>query len=191
MRIAPRFARCFAISALLASAAAHAGPKEELMAAMDRFMQARSYHVEMTHSGAQAMNTSADFAAPDRFRMRMPMGTQYIIGDTMYMDMQGRSMKMPMPEGTMTQWRDPANLAKYEKTMTVRALGDDIVGGKPAKKYEMANTQPQPSTSTMWIGADGYPLQIQVHNSAQGKTATTTIRYSRFNDPTIKVDPPK
>jgi outer membrane lipoprotein-sorting protein len=145
----------------------------------------------MTSSGAQAMTTEADFVAPDRFRMQMPMGTQYIIGDTMYMTVQGRSMKVPMGKGTMTQWRDPANLAKHEATMTVKALGSETVGGKPAKKYETTNTQPQPSTSTMWVGSDGYPLQIQVSSSVQGKPVTTTIRYSRFNDPTIKVDPPQ
>ena len=187
MSTTPRIA---AFLLLLASAGALAGPKDEVKAAFDKFLAASSYHVTMTHSGAQAMTTEADFVAPDRFRMKMPMGTQYIIGDTMYMDVQGRSMKVPMGKGTMTQWRDPANLAKYEATMTVKALGSEAVGGKPARKYETTNTQPQPGTSTMWVGSDGYPLQIQVSSNVQGKAVTTTIRYSRFNDPTIKVDPP-
>lgn len=176
---------------LLASAGTLAGPKDEVKAAIDKFVAARSYHVTMTHSGAQAMTTEADFVAPDRFRMTMPMGTQYIIGDTMYMTVQGRSMQVPMGKGTMTQWRDPANLAKHEATMTVKALGSEAVGGKPAAKYKVSNTQPQPSTSTMWVGSDGYPLQIRVDSNAQGKPVTTTIRYSRFNDPTIKVEPPQ
>ena len=188
MNTVPRLA---ALLLLLASAGALAGPKDEVKAALDKFLAARSYHVTMTHSGAQAMTTEADFVAPDRFRMKMPMGTQYIIGDTMYMDVQGRSMKVPMGKGTMTQWRDPANLAKHEATMTVKALGSEAVGGKPAKKYETTNTRPQPSTSTMWVGSDGYPLQIQVSSSVQDKPVTTTIRYSRFNDPAIRVDPPE
>lgn len=188
MNIAPRVAMSLL---LLASAGALAGPKDEVKAALDKFIAAKSYHVTMTHSGAQAMTTEADFVAPDRFRMTMPMGTQYIIGDTMYMTMQGRSMKVPMGKGTMTQWRDPANLAKHEATLTVQALGSEDVGGKPAKKYRMSNTQPEPSTSTMWVGSDGYPLQIRVDSDVQGKPVTTMIRYSRFNDPTIKVEPPQ
>lgn len=187
-----RIALWFAVSvALLASAVAHAGPKDELKAAMAKFIAAKSYHVEMTHDGAQGMTTSADFAAPDRFRLQTPAGTQVIIGDTMHMTIQGRTMTVPLQKGMLTQWRDPANFARYEKTMTVQALGDDIVDGKRAKKYRTHNTQPQPSTSTMWVGADGYPLQIEASSSAQGKTATTTIRYSRFNDPAIRVAPPK
>ena len=38
----------------------------------------------------------------------------------------------------------------------------------------------------MWVGSDGYPLQIRVDSNVQGKPVTTTIRYSRFNDPTIE-----
>lgn len=188
MRIALRFA---VSAALLASAVAYAGPKDELKAAMAKFIAAKSYHVEMTHDGAKGMTTSADFEAPDRMRLQTPAGTQYLIGDTMHMTIDGRTMAVPLQKGMLTQWRDPANLAKHEKTMTVEALGNDSVGGKPAKKYRTRNTQPQPSTSTMWVGADGYPLQIQATSSAQGKTATTTIRYSRFNDPSIRIAPPK
>jgi hypothetical protein len=43
----------------------------------------------------------------------------------------------------------------------------------------------------MWIGNDDLPLQIRVSGSAQGRTTTTTIRYSRFDDPTLRIDPPQ
>lgn len=175
---------------LLVSASALASPKADVEAAMRKALAADSYHISMTISGPGAMTIEADFVAPDRLRMQMPMGTQIIIGNTMYMDMQGRSMQVPMPEGTLTKWRDPGNIAKYQATMTVQALGAEAVDGRPAKKYRIDNTQPQPSTSTIWIGADGYPLQVEASSSAQGETVTTVIRYSRFNDPTIRIDPP-
>lgn len=174
---------------LLVAVNAAAGPKEEVIAAMDKALAARSYHVTMRHGGAQPMTTEADFVAPDRLRMKMPVGVQTVIGDTMYMEIQGRSMKVQVAKGTMTQWRDPANQARYQATMTVKALGNDTVDGKPAKKYQTSNTQPQPSSAIMWIGADGYPLQIEV-SGGKGKAATTTMRYSRYNDPTIRIDPP-
>jgi len=171
--------------------AAHAGMKDEIKAAIGKFTTARSYHVTMTHSGPQGMTTEADFVAPDRFRMKMPMGTQIMIGDTMFMQMEGRTMKVPMPKGTLTQWRDPAYIREHEATMTVKPLGIDMLDGKPAKKYLVTNTKPEPSTSTMWIGGNGYPLQIQVNSKVQGKAVSTTIRYSRFSDPAIKIAPPK
>ena len=99
-------------------------------------------------------------------------------------------MKVPMPKGTLTRWRDPANLDKNMATMSVQSLGVDMVDGQPAKKYRVTNTQPQPSESMLWIGANGYPLQIQVNAKALGKTTTTTMHYSRFNDPTLRVDLP-
>ncbi|MCA1714730.1 MAG: hypothetical protein LC715_06365 [Gammaproteobacteria bacterium] len=177
--------------ALLAGGHAIAGPKDEVKAAMDKFLAAKSYHATMAHSGAQAMTIETDFVAPDRYRMRMPMGTQYIIGDTMVMSIDGRSIKVPMGKGTLTQWRDPGNLAKSQATLTVTGLGSELLDGKPAKKYRMVNAQPQPSESTMWIGGNGYPLQIQVDGKAAGQTGTTTLRYSRFNDPTIRIELPK
>jgi hypothetical protein len=90
----------------------------------------------------------------------------------------------------LTRWRNRANLDKNMATMSVQALGDEVVDGQPAKKYRVTNTQPQPSESVMWIGANGYPLQIQVNGNALGKTTTTTMHYSRFNDPTLRVDAP-
>ncbi|MEP6634216.1 MAG: hypothetical protein ABJA62_08390 [Luteimonas sp.] len=183
--------RPFAAVLLLASASVFAGPKEDVRAAIDKVMAARSYHVSMVHSGTSAMTTEADFVAPDRFRMKMPMGTQYIIGDTMYMNVRGRSMKVPMGKGAMTQWRDPASIAKNEATMTITSLGIGMLDGKPAHKYKMVDSKTPTTSSVLWIGASGYPLGIDVSGQTMGKPSNTTIRYSRYNDPTIAIDPPK
>jgi hypothetical protein len=43
----------------------------------------------------------------------------------------------------------------------------------------------------MWIGGNGYPVQFRVDGKAQGQATTTTIRYSRFNDPKIRVSAPE
>jgi len=161
---------------------------------MDQFLGVKSFHATMTMSGTaipDGMTTEMDFVAPDRYRMQMPMGTQVIIGDTMHMSVQGRSMKVPMPEGTLSQWRDPVKLAENQATMNVESLGRESVDGVAARKYVVHNTQPQPSDVTMWIGGDGLPLQIQHTSSAEGKTANVKIRYTRYNDPSIRIDPPK
>lgn len=161
---------------------------------MTKFLAVRSYHAAMQFEGGPggAMgHHEIDFVAPDRYRMQMPMGTQVIIGDTMYMAMKGRTMKMPMPEGTLSQWRDPARLAEFEPGMTVQAQGSDTVDGVPARKYLVHHAQPQPVDVVMWVGNDGLPLQMQVTSIAQAQKLTSTTRYSRFDDPTIRIDPPK
>lgn len=188
----PRLGRLLGCSVLLlAAASAHAGARDEVKAAMDKFLSASSYHATMTHSGAHAMTNEIDFVAPDRYRMQTPMGTQYIVGDAMIMDINGTRMRVPMPKGTLSQYRDPAKLSENAATMEITALGADTLDGKPARKYRMVSSQSPDVASVMWVGGAGYPLRIEVQGRVQGQDFATTIRYSRYNDPGIRVDPPK
>jgi len=169
-------------------------PKDEIKAAMEKFMVVKSYHASMhMESGPRGeMNNEIDFVGPDRYRMAMQgLGNQVIIGDTMYMSVRGKTMKVPMPAGTLSQWRDPAKLAENEATMTVQAQGRDSIDGTTARKYLVRNDKPDAPGVTMWIGDDDLPLQIQVKGLAQGKMGVTTIRYSRFDDPSIEIQPPQ
>jgi outer membrane lipoprotein-sorting protein len=180
---------------LLAAAAgtAWAGPKEDLKAVSVKFLALRSYHVVMENSDKRMPKTEMDFVAPDRYRMQMPsMGTQIVIGDTMYMSIDGRSMRIPMPKGTMTQWRETDRAMREVDKAQVEALGSEVVNGKPAKKYRMTQTSGgTPTTTLMWVGADGYPVRIETTGKASGRSSTVTITYSRFNDPSIRIDVPK
>ena len=180
---------------LLAAAAgtAWAGPKEDLKAVSVKFLALRSYHVVMENSDKRMPKTEMDFVAPDRYRMQMPsMGTQIVIGDTMYMSIDGRSMRIPMPKGTMTQWRETDRAMREVDKAQVEALGSEVVNGKPAKKYRMTQASGgTPSTTLMWVGADGYPVRIETTGKASGRSSTVTITYSRFNDPSIRIDVPK
>jgi len=166
------------------------GARDEMSRAMDAFLAAKSYHAQMKTSTPRGdMTMDMDFVAPDRFRMKTPMGTQYVIGDMMYMTMNGRTMKMALPKGQLATWRDPAQLEANKATMSVEALGRDTVDGEAARKFLVRNTQPQPSQSTLWINGDGYPLKMEV--AGQGnENVRMVVRYSRFNDPTIRIDPP-
>ena len=42
----------------------------------------------------------------------------------------------------------------------------------------------------LWVGADGYPVRILVEGAQGARGGNTTIRYSRFNDPTIRIEAP-
>ena len=173
-----------------------AGPSEEVNAAIDKFLAARSFHASLTVEGARPMSRQVDFVAPGRYRMRMvSMDDQYIIGDILYVSVPGNGagkiVQIPMPKGTLSQWRDPAGLAENAAGMSVTALGEEAIGDAPTRKYRVDHTKPQPSTLTLWIGRDGYPLQIVSSDSEHEQPVTSTIRYSRFNDTTIRVDAPK
>jgi hypothetical protein len=166
-------------------------PEDEMKASMDKFLKARSFHAAMDMQGARSTVIEMDFVAPDRYRMKMPMGTQVVIGDTMYMQVEGRSMKTPLPAGTLTQWRDPLKIEENKAGMSVESLGNDSVNGQPAKKYLVKHTEPKPSEFTFWIDRDGLPLQLVSQGEAEGKPYSMTLRYSRFDDPGIVIDAPQ
>lgn len=176
-------------------------PMEAVKGSMDTFLGARSFHATMVVEGAKGMTTEMDFVAPDRYRLQMPVGTQVIIGDTMYMQAGGKTMKVPLPAGTISQWRDPLKIQENKDSLSVESQGSDTVDGKPATKYLVRNTLPAGSTPasgepgvtefTYWVGEDGLPLQLQHSGESQGKPYSMTIRYTRFNDPGIVIDAPK
>lgn len=168
-----------------------ADPKAEVLASMDRFLSARSFHASMRMEGAQNMTSEMDFVAPDRYRIIMPIGTQVIVGDTMYIDVQGRHSKEPLPEGSVSQWRDPLKTDADKTNIRVEALGEDLVDGRPARKYGVSRTEPAPSELTYWIGQDDLPLRIVNSGQSQGKPYTVTIDYSRFDDPRIAIEVPQ
>ncbi|TKR30478.1 hypothetical protein FCE95_10180 [Luteimonas gilva] len=181
--------------AAAAEALAPTSPKDEIKAAMAAFLEAKSFHADMEIDNPQMpggkMKATMDFVAPDRYRMQMPMGTQTIVGDTLYMTMQGKTMKVPMQKDQLAQWRDPGKINEHEATMTVEAQGSDAVDGTPARKYAVRNTQPQPVEMTLWVSEAHLPLQILNRMEMQGKSVETRIRYSRYNDASIKIDPPQ
>lgn len=168
--------------------------RAEVVAAMEKFRAARSFHATMRiKGGAQGMMINEiDFVAPDRYRVTMPnVGTQTAIGDTLYMTMHGRTTKVPMPAGTLTQWRDPARLEQHQATMAVEALGPDTVGTEPARKYLVRHARPQPIDVLVWVGQDGRPLRLEVSSTMQGSKVESHVRYSRYDDPSIAIDAPE
>lgn len=176
----------------LFAVAAWAGPKEDMQAVGAKFLAQRSYHATMTHSDKRVPKTEMDFVAPDRYRIDSGMGAQIIIGDTMYMTLDGRTMRIPMPKGTLTQWRQSDRAFREIERAQIEALGTEVVDGKPMKKYRMVQTfDGNRSETLLWIGANGLPAKMQTTGTVGRKTYTTTVVYSRFNDPAIRIDPPK
>jgi outer membrane lipoprotein-sorting protein len=177
---------------LLAAATAWAGAKEDMKALSVKFLALRSYHVRMESSDKRVPATDMDFAAPDRYRMQTLRGAQYIIGDTVYMNLNGHAMKVPMPKGALTQWRQGDTAFREVDRMQVEVLGSELVDGAPALKYRLKTAGKTPTTTLLWVGADGLPIRQAVTGSGGGRgTTTTVLRYSRFNDPSIRIDIPR
>ena len=174
---------------MAASGAAWAGPREEVAAASHKFADARSVHITMDNSDQRVPRMEADFVRPDRYRIQMPQGTQVIIGNTMYMSISGHTMRVPMPPSMLTTWRQSDQIMSSLAQTTVEAQGSETVDGKSAKKYKLTYTSNN-SVSLLWIGPDGYPLQLQNTGTYGRRTSTVTMHYSRYNDASIQISAP-
>lgn len=181
-----------AASAAAKPVVAAADATQEVKDSMDRFMAARSFHAAMTlEGGPQPIATEMDFVAPDRYRIRMPTGTQIVVGNTLFMEAGGRRNRVPLPAGALTQWRDPLKIQEHQAGLSAQREGRDIVGGAPATRYRVRHSQPEPLEFAYWIGQDGRPLQLRHSGvSPDGKPYTITQVYSRYDDPAIAIETP-
>jgi outer membrane lipoprotein-sorting protein len=182
------------LAAFVFAASAHAGPREDLHIAFSKFLAQTSFRGDIVGNMAgRASHSTVEFQAPDRIRVttegRPPV---VMIGNTLYMNANGRAMKVPMPAGNpMTQYRDGSLLAQLEHGMLVEDLGMDSLGGMPAHKYRYTVEKPQPSTSLIWVSLrTGLPVQLQTSRAVMGKPVDTVIRYSKFSDPSVKISAP-
>lgn len=174
-----------------ASAPATGTPLQQVTASMQAFQDARSFHAEMRLQGAREAHDTLDFVAPDRYRLQMPIGTQVIVGDVLYLQSQGRTQQLQLPAGTVAQWRDPMRLHESQGQLRVRDAGPSEVDGIQARQYEVSNGPAEaPVQFTYWVGPDGLPLQLRHRGVSQQQPYIMTVRYSRFNDPAIVIETP-
>jgi outer membrane lipoprotein-sorting protein len=90
-----------------------------------------------------------------------------------------------------SQYRNENFLHQMESDMTVQALPDESVDGEPAKVYAYSLTKPVKSDAKTWVSQkSGMPIQIESTGSYRGRTSTTRVHYSSFDDPSIRIDAP-
>jgi outer membrane lipoprotein-sorting protein len=178
----------------LACNLATASPKEELHEAFGKFLKVHSFRAGATDVKSGEQVSSVEFVAPDRYRVKPVKGpANVIIGDTMYMDMNGTLTPIPVPGvGKMVaQYRNEDFLREMESGMDVQALPDENIDGEAASVYAYNLTKPIKSNAKCWVSRKtGLPLQIESTGSFMGHTSTTRVRYSSFDDPSIRIDAP-
>jgi hypothetical protein len=179
---------------VLSCGIANAAPKDELHDAFVKFLLVKSFRATITDLKKGEQVSSMEFVAPDRFRMKTADGmSQLIIGDAMYMDMNGQMMRMPVPgvAKLTAQYRNEAFLRQVEGGMNVQALPDEAVDGEPAKVYAYTVTEPVKADAKTWVSrSSGLPIQTDSSGKFMGVKSTTRVRYSGFDDPSIRIESP-
>ncbi|HEY0230710.1 MAG TPA: hypothetical protein VGC55_05625 [Dokdonella sp.] len=173
---------------------AFAAPKDELHAAFTKFLQAHSFRASVTDLRKGEQISSMEFAAPDRYRIQSAKGpSQLIVGDSMYMDMQGTLTRVPVPGvgKLVAQYRNEDFLRETESDMSVEALPDETVDGEATKVYHYVVSKPAKADAKTWISVkSGLPLQTESSGSFMGMHSTTRVRYSGYDDPAIVIAVP-
>ncbi|MFC0676627.1 hypothetical protein ACFFGH_02010 [Lysobacter korlensis] len=184
----PRARRLAAlVGMLLSSPVWSAGPREEVNAAIDKLLTARSYHASLVSSDGRVQQ-QLEFEAPGRYRIRTGGEQLVVIGDQLYRQLDGKAVQAPLPQDVLTRWRDPARLAEHADRMEVVVLSEETVAGVQARKFRIQRDPAGEASVLLWVAGTGYPVQILTQETPDG--AATLVRYSRFNDAAIDVEPP-
>lgn len=163
----------------------------EVKASMHRFLDARSFHARMELEGAHPMTSDMEYVAPDRYRITLPTGTQTVIGNVLYMQVDGRTTRVPLPPETLAPWRDPLKLQQAQQGLAAEFLGETEIDGMSARHYRVRNTVPDPVAFEYWIGPGGLPLRLRHEGTDnEGRVYTVVQTYSRYDDPAITIETP-
>ena len=167
---------------------------DAVVAAMRKLSTLRSYRVTILDSDGQkaSVPNKLDYVAPDRYRMETPgMAAQVVIGDTLYTTVDGRTKASPAPVGTTSKWRGPMDFLATGTNFTVEAGANRFVFGIPSLEYRIRVAEPVASEMSLWIGPNGLPVKLESKAQPGGNPLSTVRKYSHYDNPTIKIDPPK
>ncbi|HYQ25097.1 hypothetical protein [Stenotrophomonas sp.] len=166
-----------------------ADPAEAVRGASQRLAEVRSFHAELDVEGAALpVRSSMDFVAPDRFRLQTASGPQTIIGDTMFLQSAGATRQVPTPAGLLDQWRQPLTGDVPSTPMKAEDLGRQSLDGVDTRHYRLLGAAGE--RLEYWVDDQGLPRQIVRSGSNQGRPYQLRLRYSRFNDPALRIDRP-
>lgn len=163
---------------------AHAGAKEEVFAAWDAMIAAKSYRASIeTSANNQTFKQQVEIVIPERMRISGgPGGDLVITPEGAWIKLPGQDW-MEAPPGTAAvskQYMSPEFVEQAKAGVTkVEALGTEDVGGKPAKTYQIEQTmkmmgiEAQTSTKLYVDTASGRPVRQEVDAVSMGRNSRT------------------
>lgn len=168
-------------------------PRADIESMADRFLEQRSFRVNMAGTGDTPVTTSMDFVAPDRFRVRMANGMEtIIIGKNIYIKMGDHWQKQAMNlDQSVPDMRAAFDREGRKWFSDVKYLGEETAKGKPSLVYQYHNKGPGgvgENDSKIWIAkADGLPVKIESTYRA-GNLKSMLIEYDF--DVQLSIEPP-
>ncbi|PSD09817.1 hypothetical protein C7E14_22280, partial [Stenotrophomonas maltophilia] len=96
---------------------------------------------------------------------------------------------VPAPPGLLEQWRNPLPADALPADLKAEDLGSQALDGVETRHYRLRGSQPGERLE-YWVDAQGLPRQIVRSGSSNGRSFQLRLRYSRFNDPALRVDLP-
>jgi outer membrane lipoprotein-sorting protein len=161
----------------------------------------KSYHMSMkVETAAGNSNIESDVEVPDKYRMIVEAGgvstEVIIIGNTTYTKIPGTDQyaETPGDASTMTQ-ANPSEIANVAQNATI--VGDETLNGVDTTHVRYSVNVDDTSGATgassateadVWIEkSTGFIHQYKIVSEAGGVSSTTTIVYSKHNEP---ISPP-
>jgi hypothetical protein len=92
------------------------------------------------------------------------------------------------PPGLLEQWRNPLPADALPADLQAEDLAASRWTGS-TRHYRLRGAQPGERLE-YWVDAQGLPRQIVRSGSSNGRSFQLRLRYSRFNDPALRVDLP-
>jgi len=182
---------CAALLALAFAGNALADARADLHAAFQKNLSAKTYRATMTDLATGKQVSTVEYQAPDRYRIQANGMTSVIANGNMYMQVNGQSMKVPLPAGTMEKFRSDAAWKQMEKDTLISDRAPGTVGAEPARKFHWITSGAHPSTGDVWVGVkSGYVLQVETTEAAGSKKGAVRVHYGDFNS-AISIAPPK
>ena len=177
--------------ALAGNAAADA--RSDLHAAFMKNLAAKTYRATMTDLATGRQVSTVEFQSPDRYRIKVAAGPTSTIADgAMWMEVNGKPMKIPLRPGMLEKFRSDAAWTQMESDTLIREAGAGTVGTEAARKYHWISSGKHASTGDVWVGSkSGYVLQVETAEKPGSKAGAVRVVYSGFNDPAIRVAAPK
>src|SRR6478735_3349303 len=182
---------CAALLALAFAGNALADARADLHAAFQKNLSAKTYRATMTDLSTGKQVSTVEYQAPDRYRIQANGMTSVIANGNMYMQVNGQSMKVPLPAGTMEKFRSDSAWKQMEKDTLISERVPGTVGAEPARKFHWITSGAHPSTGDVWVGVkSGYVLQVETTEAAGSKKGAVRVHYGDFNS-AISIAPPK